>query len=246
MVVTVGEGIQRIQSLYSRGVQSISSRLTARHIYSALTSARSTILRQQFNKNQFISSWSYQTLPCVELIKAPISECPCAPRAGCVILRSKYPLPKSVTGISKSMIKSVTSLDGSQIYVETSFESNKYSGKGDKYTNTKPSYYIRSGFLYIIGVTELKAITITALFEDPVEAASYASVCEECPDCACKDVMEQDFFIDREQLTGIVQIASQEVIGIMKQMQEDRNNNAADDTGATNIVHQGQQQNDQQ
>lgn len=239
MVVTVGESIQRVQSLYSRGVQSISSRLSSRHIYSALTSGRSTLLRQQFNKNQYISSWSYQTLPCVELIKAPLTECPCAPRAGCVILRSKHPLPKTITGISKTLIRSVTTIDGSIVFTETSFDTMKYSDKGNKYTKTGPQYFIRNTYLYITVITELKAVSVTGLFEDPLVASTYPTACDDCVDCGCDctDVMDQDFFISRDQLTPLVQLANQELIVIMKQMQEDKLNNASEDDSSTGMVH---------
>ena len=45
--MTVGDLIQRVQSLYSKGVESDDSRLTRRHIYNKLLSVRSTLI---FNK----------------------------------------------------------------------------------------------------------------------------------------------------------------------------------------------------
>ncbi len=74
MATTIGEAIQRVQSMYSKGVQSRSSRLSARHIYSALITARSILIKQQSNKNQKANQWTYQVLPCVELIKSTISD----------------------------------------------------------------------------------------------------------------------------------------------------------------------------
>jgi len=115
----------------------------------------------------------------------------------------------------------------------------KYSGKGNKYSGTGPQYFIRNTYLYLTGITELKAVTVTGLFEDPIAASTYPTACDDCLDCDCDctDVMDQDFFISRDQLTPLVQIANQELIIIMKQMSEDKLNNASEDEGSTGMVH---------
>jgi len=92
----IKEIIQRIQSLYSKGVQSDDTRLTDRHIYNKMVTVRSKLVSQEAKKKQKINQWSYQTLSCVELIKAQPNECPCIAPPGCEILRSKYPIPKMV------------------------------------------------------------------------------------------------------------------------------------------------------
>jgi len=51
----VEEAIQRVQSMYSRGLQSKDSRLSSRHIYSALCSGRATLIQQQIDKGQKLS-----------------------------------------------------------------------------------------------------------------------------------------------------------------------------------------------
>ena len=83
-----GEVIQRIQSIYSKGVQSDDSRLRSRHIYNKLITVTAKLYEQQKNKKQKVNQWSYQVLPCVELIKTPIHECPCVPTLGCTIFRT--------------------------------------------------------------------------------------------------------------------------------------------------------------
>src|SRR5690606_20582736 len=109
--MTTGEIIQRIQSLYSKGVNSDDSRLSNRHIYNKLLTVRSRIISQEAKKKQRISSWNYQTIPCIELIKVEAHNCPCIPPLGCQILRSRYPLPKPLSGLSGELIKNVTSID---------------------------------------------------------------------------------------------------------------------------------------
>lgn len=237
-MILLGEAIQRVQSLYSRGVQSSDSRLTARHIYHALLTARSTILKQQYNKNQKPSQWAYQVLPCVELTKAPVHECPCIPNNGCTILRTKEKLPRPVSGIDVMLIKSVTSLDGTINFDLTSFENEKYS-KGNKYTSKKPAYYPRNGYLYFTGVKMLKMATIEGLFDDPVEVKLFPSVCGPCEDCDCMSVFDMEFPVDSDLMNGILSLANDELVAIMKQMTEDRANHGADDTGTTGaMIHQ--------
>ena len=46
------ELIQRVQSLYSKGVQSDDSRLTSRHIYNKLTTVRAKLVTEEAKKNQ--------------------------------------------------------------------------------------------------------------------------------------------------------------------------------------------------
>lgn len=236
----LGEIIQRVQSAYSRGLQSKDTRLTARHIYSATSSGRATLLSQQYNKNQKVNQWSYQTLKCVELIKAPIHECPCIPSAGCMVLRSRFKIPQPISGIDKHLIQSVTSLDGSIRFDEGAYETSKYMD-GNKYTAIKPDYYFRNEYLYVTTLKNLKVISVTGLFNDVVVAHQYSSFCPECDDCNCNDIMGMEYPMDGDLITALIQLAHQELIGLMKQMTEDRSNNAKDDTGTEGMVHQPQQ-----
>lgn len=231
------EVIQRVQSLYSKGVQSRDSRLTARHIYSAVVSARSTLLRQQKNKNQLINQWLYQTLPCVELKLAPVHECPCVPNNKCSILRSVYQLPSPITSLDNHLIQSVTTLDGSIGFDASTFDNIKYAS-GNKYTSTKPKYYIRNRYIYFSGFTTLKALAITGLFENPLEAKKFPSICP-CTNCECEDIMKWDFpVIDGDLSRAIFQLASEELISMFKQMKEDKNSNSSDDDTGVKMIHQ--------
>lgn len=239
--MVVAEAIQRVQSLYSRGVQSDDSRLTPRHTYSALMSARSTLLRQRSDKNQKISDWSYQTLPCIELEKAPIHECPCAPSEGCMVLRSKHKIPKPITNLDSHLIRSITSLDGTTNFDATIFEHEKYS-KGNKFTANKPGYYPRNGRIYITVYKTMKAVTGRGLFDDFIDAYFFPSICGECEGCECIDVMDIEVPIDGDLIRPLVKLANEELIIIMKQLGEDKLGNSSEDASSTGMIHQPQQQ----
>lgn len=222
------ELIQRVKSQYNKGVASDDSRLTSRHIYNKLLSVRSRLLFQKVNKNQKINQWSYQTIPCIELIEAPIHECPCVP-IGCKILRSKYKLPKTLSGLSRHIIQSVTTLDGQENISESSFELEKYR-KGNKYTPTKPHYYIRNEYLYITNMRSLEVITLTGLFDNPLEVYNFQGFCPElnCPDCDCISYLDLEFPIDPELEDPIIELSLKELVEFFSQMREDQTNDARD------------------
>jgi len=224
----IKEIIQRILSLYSKGVQSQSSRLSDRHVYNKMVTVRSKLVAQEAKKKQKINQWSYQTLSCVELIKAQPNECPCIAPPGCEILRSKYPIPKPITDLNKHLIQSVTSLDGDVIFSEITWIEKKYKAF-NKYTADKPDYFIRNNYLYITSRNGLKVITITGLFDNPIEVYNFPSYCEDCIDCQeCVSPLDMEFPIDNDMIDTLVDMCKEELIGQFTQMTEDLRNNSID------------------
>ena len=204
----VGEIIQRIQSLYSRGVQSDDSRLTSRHIYNKMVSLRSKLITQEAKQKQKVNDWNYQELPCVELIKASKHECPCLPAIGCTILKSKEPLPKPLTNLHKHLIRAVTSLDGSIVYDPTEWKKLKYR-KGNN----------RHG---------PKVLFVELLAEDPLEAENFPSFCGNSSTEECDNPLEAKFPIDNDMVDTLVELASAELISVFKQNTEDLTNTTTD------------------
>lgn len=222
------ELIQRVQSLYSKGVHSDDTRLSARHIYSALISARSLLLKQKADKNQIVNQWAYQEISCAELIEASLYDCPCVPSTGCKFLRTVKPLPTPISGMDEHFIQSVSSLDGQIIFSETTFNTLKYE-KGSKYTSNLGSYFIKNGYLFIYTNKGIKAVTIVGLFDDPYEVYSFPSVCtEQSENNLCTTPMEMPFPIDRSLATALVEIAAKELLDIMKRSIEDKHNDSSE------------------
>ncbi len=228
--MTNGEIIQRVQSLYSKGVQSDDSRLTPRHIYSVLISNRSRIISQQINRREKISQWVYQDIPCIELIKAPIHECPCLPDIGCTFLKSKYRLPDPLVSNRGHAIQHVTSIDGSIIYSETSWTERKYKS-GRKYTSKVPDYFIRNGHLMISYYRGPKIVTMRGLFEDPLEVDEFINYCpDECTeDCIdCDSIFEEEFPLDPKNIQTLIEMSLKELLEIFSSSLEDITNNSTD------------------
>ena len=207
--MTVGELIQRVQSLYSHGVQSDDSRLSSRHIYNKLKSVRMKLLYDDLKRKKSVNAINYQTLPCVELIKANIQECGnCLPTLGCDLLRSKLELPKPASDGLTNYIESVTSVDGTIRYTETQWSAKKYN------------------FLYITWVRGPRILTVTGLFEDPIEVATYPAVCEEKQ---CLDPYTLEFPIEGRFIEPLIEIAYRELIEMFSASAQDLSNNSTED-----------------
>lgn len=229
----IRELIQRVQSLYSMGVQSDDSRLSARHIYNKLKTLRLKYIVYQANKKEKISQWNFQTLPCVEMIPVPIHDCPCIPPLGCGVLRTKYPIPEPMTNRSRHLIQSVTSLEGSLILSEIGWNEIKYK-TANKFTACKPDYFIRNGYLYILSLThqtrQLRVITITALFEDSLVAEEFPNYCREVENERdhCISPLDRKFVVDPEFIDPIILEASKELVDWFNQQREDITNDSKD------------------
>ena len=224
------ELIQRVQSLYSTGVQSDDSRLTSRHIYHKLKTSRSILIFRKIKENLKINQWNYQTLPCVELVEAEAHQCPCIPPVGCKILRTKHELPKPLLGLYDHLIQSVTSIEGSIIFSETTWEAKKYKSH-NRYTSADPDYYIRDNYLYITVNTGIKVIAITGLFEDPLAAKNFVGFCpndSEDDIQECKNNLQVDFPIDGDLVEPLISLAVEELIKVFNASLEDLSNNSRD------------------
>ena len=218
----ISEIIYRIQSLYSKGVPSDDNRLSNRQVYNKLLTVRARLISQENKKKQRVSRWNYQTISCLELIEVSGHECPCLPPVGCNILRSKYQLPKPLTGLDKHLIESVTTVDRSIKLIEVVPTAVKYQG-GNKYTSQAINYYIHNNYLYVTTPTKIRLLTLVGLFEDPIEVEKFVNYCKErnCVDCnnnqaECIDYLEEFFPIDNDMIDTLIELSLQELIGVFQ------------------------------
>jgi hypothetical protein len=225
---TYKEIINRIQALYSKGVESDETRLSSRHIYSKIKSVRKLLISQQIKKKQKISDWNFSVLPCVELIKVPATECSCLGNLGCDVYRTKYPLPKVLTDFSRHFIEFVMTVENGQRFEEITRQGVLYL-KGNKYTANKPKYVFENGHLYFPLKKSPGIVKIKFLAEDALEAKSYPSFCEDCnTEEDCKPIYDNTFDLDGELVEPLIQMCVQELIGIFATMSEDTVNDSKD------------------
>ena len=238
----VAEIIQRVQSLYSKGVESSDSRLMRRHIYNKMLTVRALLFYNKINKRQFISKYNYSILPCVELISVSGNDCPCDVSTGCEVLRTKEKLPKPINNLNGYIIDSVMSIDGKIIFNEVTYKS-KIWRKGDKYSPNRPDYFIKDDYIYITSTRKLKVISIMGLFADPIEASLFATACDTDEENACPTYpLDMEFPIDSELVDALVELTVQELAVGFIPGHEDRRNDSQDKTETPQVRPQARTQ----
>jgi hypothetical protein len=113
-MVTIGTVVSRVKNQVKSVRQD--AFLTNRYVYNVIIKYAQVLMRRQDSQNKlskFNSIW--QTLPCLELIEIDKVEACCAGiKSGRTIMRTKDKLPTFMEGYWGPLIRSVTSIDGSQ------------------------------------------------------------------------------------------------------------------------------------
>ncbi len=214
---TVREVIERVQSLYSKGIKSKDSRLSSQHIYSVVCGVRADILVQRMAKKQSIEEWCYQYITVkIEEYKHPNS--------GTTFYRSSIPLPLPILGLSDSVIHNVYNTDLTIKYHTSTMEDSRYL-RDRKYTGNTPFVYFKGGYLYTVN-SLAKYVTVKGLFNDPIAASRYNDTCD-----VCKDNQDFIFPIDGRSLRMIIDITAERLVAVFLQLEGDTISNAKDDSG---------------
>ena len=146
------------------------SLITDRAIASEIKNNTILLVKRETNlRKLWATNTLYTTIPCLEMVEVPISEC-CDYVDPCNVARSKYKLPRISEGNYQYTIQGVYSI-------------NAMSGVGKKlkeitinrYTNLlklpiikrEEYYWIMNGYLYVSNPL-LQAIRISAFFEEDV------------------------------------------------------------------------------
>ena len=155
--------------------------ITDRAIFAEIRQNTLLLVKREADKRKlWATSTLFTTIPCLEMVEVPISEC-CDYFDDCTVARSKYKLPRIAEGNYQYLIQGVYSI-------------NAMSGSGKKikeitinrYINLlklpiikKEEYYwIMNGYLYVSNPL-LQAVRIAALFEGDVPNEIMY------PDCDC-------------------------------------------------------------
>jgi hypothetical protein len=149
---------------------STDSLITDRAIMSEVKNNAFLLIKRETNlRKLWATDTVFTTIPCLEMVEVPISEC-CDYADPCTVARTKFKLPRVTEGNYQYVIQGVYSI-------------NVMSGQGKKlkeitinrYVNllklpivkNEEYYWISNGYLYVNNPL-LKAIRLVALFEDDV------------------------------------------------------------------------------
>jgi hypothetical protein len=224
--MTIGEIIQRVQSLYSKGVESDDSRLSSRHIFNKLLSVRALLIKQAEQKKNWIGDSNSTILDCLKLELALLHNCPCLPIIGCKVYRTVNRIPLVMEGRGNYMIEYISSLDNERIFSLTSTVKYAFE-KSDRFFNSDKAIF-KNGYLYIYGKNlpmyiTVKAVLSSFIFEDISDCSG------DCVDCSpCLSNLDKEFKLQDSLIEPLVTMSQQELVKEFMQMKEDLTNDNKD------------------
>lgn len=148
------------------------------------------------------------TLPCVELTKVDIVECPCAPASGCKFLKSKFRIPKLLDGLPLAVVTLASECDNCdpeiQEFTYVPWSNFQYKLTSRLSAQRTGLYYTMKNIdseyhLYIYTNSkykDLKAVTLRGIFKNPIEVAEFP-ICNEVEKIVCNP-MDLPFTIEDE------------------------------------------------
>lgn len=221
----INDIISRVKAIYNKGVETDDSRLSDRLVYDKLKSTRSLLIKREIDKKRQVSDWIVQTIPCFELATALPNDCTSCgvPAPGCKILKSVNKLPKPVQSVVGPELEAVTTMDGNKVFSKTNWVKKRYKS-GDKYTSAVEDYFIKDEYLFITTNSLLKYVSVSGVFEDPLEPVGL----DACG-ATCINPLEQEFYLDGHLTDAVIEMTVQQLVGVMKSMPEDSINNAVED-----------------
>lgn len=180
-----------------------------------------------------ISEFSLQTLGCLPVSEMDRSECPCAPASGCYWLKSEVPLPRPIRILSVTGV--VANTDNPRFtfikwdrfqYIPTSRSASTRNGR---YWTIRDKG-AEGAYLYLYGDRDLEMVTITGVWENPMEVEAFPSCGEVDLQSKCNP-LDVDFYTDAAMRDRIIDLTVQKLIPVRQAAMADLKN---DDTFRSN------------
>lgn len=209
--------------------------ITDRAVASEIKNNTQLLVKRETNMRRlWATDTLFTTLPCLEMIEVPISEC-CDYSDPCTVARSKYKLPRISEGNYQYLIQGVYSI-------------NALSGTGKKlkeitinrYVNLlklpiikKEEYYwiANGGYLYISNPL-LQAIRISAFFEEDVPNELLFPACAgSTPDLTeyCINPLDKEYGLPGYLEKQVLELTSQKLLSTYFKINDDKTSDNKDD-----------------
>lgn len=198
---------------------STDSLITDRAIASEIRNNSLLLIKRETNlRKLWATSTLFTTIPCLEMIEVPISEC-CGYVDPCTVARSKFKLPRISEGNYQYLIQGVWSINamGGTGKKLKEITINRYVNLLKLPIIKKESYYwIVNDYLYISDPL-LKAIRIAALFEEdvPNEVMYPDAGCGDCQPTNedwCKNPLDKEFALPGYLEKQVLELTSQKLL----------------------------------
>jgi hypothetical protein len=208
---------------------STDSLITDRAIASEIRNNSLLLIKRETNlRKLWATDTVFTTIPCLEMVEVPISEC-CNYADPCTVARSKFKIPRISEGNYQYVIQGVYSI-------------NAMSGQGKKlkeitinrYINLlklpiikKEEYYwiTNDGYLYVSNPS-VKAIRLVALFEEDVPNEIMYSECgcgqaEVTDEEWCKNPLDKEFALPGYLEKQVLELTSQKLLSTYFRLKTD-------------------------
>lgn len=213
---TIGDVLARIRTQVKAVKQD--PFLTDRVIYSFVLKHAKWLMKREDSKNKLLGfSGSVQTLDYVELEEVDkVSACCTGLTSDCMIKRTVAKMPIFMQGYYGPLIRTISSLDGSEELnptTPTSYIALSKS-KNFKYNTTKYYWYIDDR-LYFPNL-DWEAVRIEGIFEDDI--SSFTCAADDCIERAHQSFNIPDYLLGEleakvfQDLTGMMQVPQDQAI----------------------------------
>lgn len=221
----LGEIISNIRLRITKEYFLDSAIIRPRQIYFTLIRKRATVIENRFRDDKKLSRGNFQTVPCAKLITAPPAECDCVDLDGCVLYRTACKLPRTLTNYVNNEVETVTSIDGSIVFIKTDWVGISRI-KHKKYTANYPHFAVYNDYIYVVNNyidgEPIEYIGFTLLAQDPIKVLE----CNACTGLSeqgiipvegirlpeCDSIYDYEFPLTGKLLDTAVQLTLQELV----------------------------------
>ncbi len=229
--MTIRDVISRIRTITKSN--NIDALITDRVIWSIVSKHTDSVLFKYRHSTNIISSPDlFTTIYGINMVEISLTDKACLGLDDCLditIYRSEYQLPDIRVINNKLLIQSVTSVDFSYRFTQTSFGQYTHILNNRYRRFVKDKYYaIEDKYLYIFDINQegkgIEKVNITAAFKNPANVALLQCGCDS--DNTCKSVQDGDAGLPTSLLSEIEGMTLQEILGMYQiNMVSDDNDN---------------------
>jgi hypothetical protein len=216
-MATLRKLVSDVRSVHK--ILSTDSLITDRAIASEIRNNALLLIKRETNlRKLWATDTLFTTIPCLEMIEVPISEC-CNYVDECTIARTKLKLPRISEGNYQYVIQGVYSINalGGQGKKLKEISVNRYINLLKLPVIKKEEYYwITNGYLYINNPM-IKSIRFVAFFEEDVENEIMYPECgcgssDYTLDEICKNPLDKEFALPGYLEQQVLQLTSQKLL----------------------------------
>lgn len=232
-MATLRKLVSDVRSVHK--ILSTDSLITDRAIASEIRNNALLLIKRETNlRKLWATDTLFTTIPCLEMIEVPISEC-CNYVDDCTIARTKLKLPRISEGNYQYVIQGVYSINalGGQGKKLKEITVNRYLNLLKLPIIKKEEYFwITNGYLYVNNPM-IKSIRFVALFEEDVENEIMYPECgcgspEYTLEEICKNPLDKEFPLPGYLEQQVLQLTSQKLLSTYFNIKTDQSQEGID------------------